>query len=61
MRGRKQAAGPFESARIGVNDLMDANKAMPDDERWLRIAVNIADGSPIDWNAVARDASAAPG
>jgi serine/threonine-protein kinase len=40
---------------------MDSNRAIPDDERWLGIAVDIADGSPIDWNAAARDASAAPG
>ena len=40
---------------------MDPNRAIPDDERWLGIAVDIADGRPIDWNAVALDASTAPG
>jgi serine/threonine-protein kinase len=38
---------------------MDSNRAIPDDDRWLGIAVDIADGDPIDWNAAAFDASAA--
>ena len=51
---------PFEFGRIGVNGVMDSNRAIPDDERWLGIAVQIADGRPIDWNVAARGASGSP-
>jgi hypothetical protein len=34
--------------------MLDQDVLSPDDERLLRLAIAIADGTPIDWSAVAR-------